>query len=74
MATPTRTPGGDRRRSFEVEWMTFSYRMIAFYVGLALLLVGFVVYLISPAGDPNSFRQLTKVGGRGWTSFDFGSP
>ena len=48
MGTPTRTPGGDRGHSFEVEWMTFSYRMIAFYVVLALLLVGFVVYLISP--------------------------
>ena len=48
MGTPTRTPGRGRGRSLEVEWMTLSYRTIAFYVFLALLLAGFVVYLISP--------------------------
>lgn len=31
-----------------MEWTTISYRAIAFYVGLALVLVAFVAYLLSP--------------------------
>ena len=32
----------------EVEWTTISYRTIAFYVGLALVLCAFILYLIAP--------------------------
>ena len=35
-------------RSYEVEWTTISYRTIAFFIFLGVLLLGFIVYLIAP--------------------------
>ncbi len=46
--SPRKQPPGDRGRTLEVEWTTISYRTIALYVLLALVLVGIVMYLISP--------------------------
>jgi hypothetical protein len=49
-------PGPEQERTYEVEWTTISYRAIAFYASLALLLVGFILYLIAP----NYFQQVMK--------------
>lgn len=46
--SPRQQPPGGRGRSLEVEWTTISYRTIALYTFLALVLVGIVIYLISP--------------------------
>jgi hypothetical protein len=35
-------------RSYEVEWTTISYRTIAFFVFLGILLICFIIYLIAP--------------------------
>ena len=39
-----REPG----HTYEVEWTTISYRTIAFFIFLGILLVGFIIYLIAP--------------------------
>jgi hypothetical protein len=49
MGTPPRPPAPEPNRTYEVEWTTISYRTIAFYVVLALLAAGVVVYILSPA-------------------------
>ncbi len=56
MSLPPRPPMNEPERAYEVEWTTISYRTIAFYVALALFLVGFVLYLIAP----NYFGQKIK--------------
>jgi len=56
MGHPPQPPLQEPERSYEVEWTTISYRTIAFYAGLALLLVGFIAYLLAP----NFFRQKVK--------------
>ena len=48
MGTQPRRPAIVHGRKLEVEWTTISYRTIAFYAFLGLLLVGFVAFLISP--------------------------
>ena len=48
MGGTPRTPTPGQERSYEVEWTTISYRTIAFYAFLALLAVGFILYLIAP--------------------------
>ena len=48
MSPRTKPPGGDHGRSVEVEWTTISYRTIAIYIVLAILLMIGIVYLISP--------------------------
>ena len=35
-------------RSYEVEWTTISYRTIAFFIFLGVLLICFIIYLIAP--------------------------
>ena len=57
MGKPPRPPGGRRGRTLELEWMTVTYRTIAFYVFLALLLAGFALYLISPRFVNQKMRQ-----------------
>jgi len=52
-----RPPVNEPERSYEVEWTTISYRTIAFYATLALILLGFVLYLIAP----NFFGQKIKT-------------
>ena len=41
-------PDHEPEHTYEVEWTTISYRTIAFYVCLALLATGFILYLIAP--------------------------
>ncbi len=41
-------PQHEPEHAYEVEWTTISYRTIAFYVSLALLLTGVILYLIAP--------------------------
>ena len=48
MSPQTKPPSRERGRSVELEWTTISYRTIAIYLILALLLVSGIVYLISP--------------------------
>jgi hypothetical protein len=48
MGVPPRPPVNERRRAYEIEWTTISYRTIAFYCVLALLLAGFIIYLMAP--------------------------
>jgi hypothetical protein len=52
-----RPPRGRRGRTLELEWTTISYRTIAFYVLLALLLAAFALYLISPRFVTQKMRQ-----------------
>jgi hypothetical protein len=61
--TPPRTQhqSGDRGRSVEVEWTTISYRTIAFYIVLALLILMGVVYLISPKFVINTATQALEL-------------
>src|SRR3989304_5902624 len=56
MGTTPRPPVHESGRTYEVEWTTISYRTIAFYAVLVLLLAGFVIYLIAP----NYFGQKVK--------------
>ncbi len=56
MAVPPQPPIPERGRGYEVEWTTISYRTIALLVFLALMLIGFVVYLLAPS----YFRQKAK--------------
>jgi hypothetical protein len=64
MGAPPRPPVPEPNRTYEVEWTTISYRTIAFYCCLALLLVGFILYLLAP----NYFGQKLKqaVGAIAW--------
>jgi hypothetical protein len=48
MGMPTRPNTPEQGRKVEVEWTTISYRTIVFYSMLALLLAGFIFYLIAP--------------------------
>lgn len=48
MGEPPHLPPPGEQRSYEVEWTTISYRTIAFYAVLALLALGFILYLIAP--------------------------
>jgi hypothetical protein len=56
MGTTPRPPIHEPERAYEVEWTTISYRTIAVYACLALILIGFVLYLIAP----NYFGQKIK--------------
>jgi len=48
MSPQSKLPGRERGRSLEVEWTTISYRTIAIYIFLALLLLVGIAYLVSP--------------------------
>lgn len=65
-------PPHEPDRSYEVEWTTISYRTIAFYAFLALLLVGFILYLIAPnyfgQKAKNALTSITAGLGRGGTT------
>lgn len=41
-------PHHEHKHAYEVEWTTISYRTIVFYCFLALVLLGFILYLIAP--------------------------
>src|ERR1700730_3658846 len=56
MGTTPRPPIHEPEHAYEVEWTTISYRTIAVYACLALILIGFVLYLIAP----NYFGQKIK--------------
>jgi hypothetical protein len=57
MSPQQQTPPPGRGRSLEVEWTTISYRTIVLYILLGLVLVGIVVYLISPRFVTQKVRQ-----------------
>jgi len=61
MSPRTHPPGGDGGRSVEVEWTTISYRTIAFYIVLAILLMMGILYLISPKFVANTVKQMLEV-------------
>jgi hypothetical protein len=48
MGIVTRPPAPEQGRKVEVEWTTISYRTIAFYSTLGLMLVCLICYLIAP--------------------------
>ena len=48
MGVTPRQPVREPDRTYEVEWTTISYRAIAFYSVLALVVAGFIFYLIAP--------------------------
>jgi hypothetical protein len=48
MGATTPSPGHEPKRAYEVEWTTISYRTIALYAFILLVLMGFVAYLIAP--------------------------
>ena len=56
MGTIQRPPTPEGEHVYDVEWTTISYRTIAFYAILALLLAGFVLYLIAP----NTFARAAR--------------
>jgi hypothetical protein len=56
MGEAPRQPINEPERRYEVEWTTVSYRTIMFYSLLALLLAGFILYLMAP----NYFGQKVK--------------
>ncbi|MGO8786414.1 MAG: hypothetical protein ACLQVL_03390 [Terriglobia bacterium] len=49
MSPRTKPPGVERGRSVEVEWTTISYRTIAIYLVLAMVLIVGILYLLSPS-------------------------
>jgi hypothetical protein len=57
MGGPTQPPHHEPERSYEVEWTTISYRTITFYVAVALILTGFILYLIAPHYFSEKFKQ-----------------
>jgi hypothetical protein len=48
MGVTPRPPARDQDHTLGVEWTTISYRAIALYAGLALLVLGTVLYLVAP--------------------------
>ena len=56
MGTPT--PPSDRGPAYEVEWTTITYRTIAFFVIMGLVIVSFVLYLIAPGYFGKKAKQL----------------
>ncbi len=48
MGIVTRPPAPEQGRKVEVEWTTISYRTIALYSSLGLVIVGLICYLIAP--------------------------
>ena len=57
MGAPIPPQMPEPRRSYEVEWMTISYRAIIAYAVLALLGVAFVMYLIAPQYFGQKLKQ-----------------
>ncbi len=65
MGMPPRQPANEPERTYEVEWTTITYRTIAFYVLLGLIVAGFIVYLIAPNFVTQKVKQgLTAISGR----------
>ena len=60
MSPRSKPPGGERERSLEVEWTTISYRTIAAYLVLALLLILGTVYLMAPRFFINTATRLLE--------------
>jgi hypothetical protein len=61
MDSTPRQPIHEQERTYEVEWTTISYRAIVFYVIAAILLVGFIFYLIAPSYIAHKGRQLLNA-------------
>jgi hypothetical protein len=57
MGGPPQPPHHEPERSYEVEWTTISYRTIAIYVAIALILTGFILYLIAPHYFSRKIKQ-----------------
>jgi hypothetical protein len=57
MGGQTPPPHHEPEHTYEVEWTTISYRTIAFYVVLALLLTGIIAYLIAPHYFSQKIKQ-----------------
>ena len=60
MSPRSKPPGGERGPSLEVEWTTISYRTLAVYVVLVLLLVLGTVYLMAPRFFMNTATRLLE--------------
>jgi hypothetical protein len=61
MGAPTQPPHHEPERSYEVEWTTISYRTMAFYAALALILTGFILYLIAPHYFGQKIKQVLSA-------------
>ena len=65
MGMPPRQPANEPPHTYEVEWTTITYRTIAFYAFLGLVVVGFIIYLISPNYVTQKLKQgLAVISGR----------
>ena len=51
-------PPSEHRPAYEVEWTTISYRTIAFFVIMGLVIVCFILYLIAPNFFARKAKQL----------------
>jgi len=61
MATTPRPPIRGHEHSYEVEWTTISYRTIAFYASVCLVVAGFILYLIAPKYFTQKMRQALET-------------
>ncbi len=57
MGETPQPPHHEPEHTYEVEWTTIAYRTIAFYVAVALLVTGFILYLIAPHYFSQKFKQ-----------------
>lgn len=57
MSVSPRPPTPEPQRGYEVEWTTISYRTIAFFVVMALVLIAFVAYLLAPRFFAQKLKQ-----------------
>ncbi len=65
MGMPPRQPANEPPHTYEVEWTTITYRTIAFYVFLGLVVIGFIIYLIAPNYVTQKLKQgLAAISGR----------
>jgi hypothetical protein len=61
MGLAPKSPTPEHKRGYEVEWTTISYRTIILFAGLALILIGFVIYLLAPDFVGRKVKQVIAV-------------
>ncbi len=74
MGVPSRPPGPEHERGYEVEWTTISYRTITLFAVLGLMLIGVVAYLLAPNWVGKKAKQLIAAITEGIGQTTGGSP